>query len=113
MPLRFPVLPAESRQDVCISSKVFTALFQVLQETLQSLKQYTHVAFTSRNGIQAVLDALGASTCDNRAAAGLLNSPSIQCCALGADAELLYQAGVSNVLMPQEVSNDALSCQRA
>ena len=34
----------------------------------------------------------------------ILNSSSIRCCALGADAELLYEAGVSNVLTPKEVS---------
>ena len=79
------------------------ALPQVLLEALQSLEQYTHVAFTSRNGIQAVLDALAASGCDSSAVKRILNSQSVRCCALGADAELLYQAGVSNVLTPKEV----------
>ena len=83
----------------------------MLQGTLQGIEQYTHIAFTSRNGIQAVLDALGALTCDSKSAARLLNNPSIQCCALGADAELLYQAGISNVLSPKEVSQHYLSAQ--
>ena len=73
---------------------------QALQEKLQNLEQYTHVAFTSRNGIQAVLDALKAS--DGMAHEGL-SSQGVRCCALGADAELLHQAGVSNVLTPKEV----------
>ena len=68
------------------------------------MDQYTHIAFTSRNGIQAVLDALGSSCVDGGTPGEILNSPSIRCCALGADAELLCEAGVSNVLTPKEVS---------
>ena len=78
---------------------------QVLQEALQCLEQYTHIAFTSRNGIQAVLDALGASECGSNSQGRFLNSQNACCCALGADAELLYQAGVSQVLTPKEVSD--------
>lgn len=68
------------------------------------MEQYTHIAFTSRNGIQAVLDALDSSCADGGTPKEILNSSSIRCCALGADAELLYEAGVSNVLTPKEVS---------
>ena len=81
---------------------LWVAPMQALKEKIQSLEQYTHVAFTSRNGIQAVLDALEALNSDGMAPEGL-NSPGVRCCARGADAELLHQAGVSNVLTPKEV----------
>lgn len=82
-----------------------TALLQVLRKTLQSLDQYTHIAFTSRNGIRVVLDALEAMTSNSRAVGDVLSGGSTRCCALGADAELLQQAGVSNVLTPKEVGS--------
>ena len=80
-------------------------MLQVLRETLQSLDQYTHIAFTSRNGIRVVLDALEASTSNSGAVGDVLSGGSTRCCALGADAELLQQAGVSNVLTPKEVGS--------
>ncbi len=87
-------------------SNSWGASTQVLQEKLQSLEQYTHVAFTSRNGIQAVLDALEAPKSDGMTPEGL-SSQGVCCCALGADAELLHQAGVSNVLTPKEVGDSS------
>ena len=80
-------------------------MLQVLRETLHSLNQYTHIAFTSRNGIQAVLDALEATTSHSRAVGGILSGGGVRCCVLAADAELLQQAGVSNVLTPKEVGS--------
>lgn len=77
----------------------------MLRETLQSLNQYTHIAFTSRNGIRVFLDALEATTSKSRAVGDVLSGGSVRCCALGADAELLQQAGVSNVLTPKEVES--------
>lgn len=67
------------------------------------LDQYTHLAFTSRNGIQAVLDTLQSSCSGAPAPGDFLSRHSIRCCALGADAELLQGAGVSDVLTPAEV----------
>ena len=77
---------------------------QVLQKAALDWERYTHVAFTSRNGIQAFMDALGAHHGSDQALTKLRNGSSRTVyCALGADAELLHSAGVINVLTPQEV----------
>jgi uroporphyrinogen-III synthase len=87
---------------------------------LQQLERYTHLAFTSRNGIQAVLERLAALKPGRdpgqipagpdglAAAAARLNALQTRCCALGADAELLAQAGVEDVLTPEEVLYSSL-----
>ena len=78
---------------------------QVLQMAAVDWERYTHIAFTSRNGINAFLDALEARYGSDQALAKLRNSSSrTTFCALGADAELLHSAGIMDVLTPQEVT---------
>lgn len=79
------------------------ALLQVLDQELSQLERYSHMAFTSRNGIAAVLERLATMHGSLRAAAVHLNALPLRCCALGADAEMLADAGVDDVLTPQEV----------
>lgn len=68
------------------------------------LSEYSHLAFTSRNGIQAVLERLAAQHQGSWAAtADVLNKLPIHCCALGADAGLLQSAGVLEIITPEEV----------
>ena len=77
---------------------------QVLQKAAVDWERYTHIAFTSRNGINAFLDALRAHYGSDQALAKLRNSSSrTTFCALGADAELLHSVGIIDVLTPQEV----------
>lgn len=84
--------------------KVFLAMIQVLQKAALEWDRYTHIAFTSRNGIQAFLDALGACHGLDEVLARLRNGGSRTVyCALGADAELLHSVGIIDVLIPQEV----------
>ena len=74
-----------------------------MDEELSRLQSYTHLAFTSRNGIQAVLERLAAAHGSLQEAAAHLNALPLRCCALGADAGMLAEAGVREVLTPQEV----------
>ena len=60
---------------------------QALDDQLLNLSAYTHVAFTSKNGIVAVLHRLEHLHGSGRAATEQLSRTS--CWALGADAELL------------------------
>ncbi len=76
---------------------------QRLDDELASLDSYTHLAFTSRNGIQAVLERLASAHGSLQSATAHLNALPLRCAALGADAEMLAEAGVRDVLTPQEV----------
>ncbi len=78
-------------------------MLQALDQELSHLERYSHLAFTSRNGIAAVLEQLATMHGSLQAAAAHLNALPLRCCALGADAEMLADAGVYNVLTPQEV----------
>ncbi|BDA45398.1 hypothetical protein COCOBI_07-1850 [Coccomyxa sp. Obi] len=81
---------------------------QALDQELSHLDRYSHLAFTSRNGIAAVLERLATMHGSLPAAAAHLNTLPLRCCALGADAEMLADAGVDNVLTPQEASTQGL-----
>ena len=84
--------------------KSFCAMNQVLQKAAVDWERYTHIAFTSRIGIQAFLDALEAHCGFDQALTKLRNgNSSTTFCALGADAELLHSMGIIDVLTPQEV----------
>lgn len=63
-----------------------------------SLRNYTHVAFTSKNGVQAVLAALGRHHGDAHSAAEALRATGVRLCALGADAHVRCALG-SNTLL--------------
>ncbi len=73
-------------------------------EQMQSLSQYDHIAFTSRNGIHAVMQRLEELQGSTQAALQALHDSQVQCWALGADAQLLRSYGVRSVQTPAEVS---------
>ena len=85
------------------NSELVEALLQALDQELLQLDRYSHLAFTSRNGIAAMLERLVVMHGGLQAAAMHLNALPLRCCALGADAELLADAGVDDVLTPLEV----------
>lgn len=80
-------------------SEFLPILLQVIRQ-LQELSQYDHIAFTSTNGIHAVMDLLARLHGSQGAA---LQDSKAQCWALGADADALRQLGLSHVQTPTEV----------
>lgn len=73
-----------------------------MQDQLKDLSQFDHLAFTSRNGIHAVMHQLAALHGSIEAAVHALHAAQLQCWALGADAEVLKDMSVS-VKTPAEV----------
>ncbi|GFR48780.1 hypothetical protein Agub_g10728 [Astrephomene gubernaculifera] len=68
----------------------------------------SHIAFTSRNGIFAFMQALGAALGGIPAAVGWLGGSGIRLCALGADGEVLRELGLIVHVAPQEASTQGL-----
>lgn len=83
-------------------SEFLPILLQVIRQ-LQELSQYDHIAFTSTNGIHAVMDLLARLHGSQGAALQALQDSKAQCWALGADADALRQLGLSHVQTPTEV----------
>lgn len=81
-----------------------TSVSLQFDEQMQNLSQYDHIAFTSRNGIHAVMQRLEELQGSTQAALQALHDSKVQCWALGADAQLLRQYGVQSVQTPAEVS---------
>ncbi|DBA78383.1 TPA: hypothetical protein ACH3X2_007890 [Trebouxia sp. C0005] len=77
-------------------------------EQMQNLSQYDHIAFTSRNGIHAVMQRLEELQGSPQAALQALSDGKVQCWALGADAQLLSAYGVQSVQTPAEASTQGL-----
>ncbi|KAL0033567.1 hypothetical protein WJX79_003970 [Trebouxia sp. C0005] len=77
-------------------------------EQMQNLSQYDHIAFTSRNGIHAVMQRLEELQGSPQAALQALSDGKVQCWALGADAQLLRAYGVQSVQTPAEASTQGL-----
>ena len=76
---------------------------QAMQEQLQNLSRFDHVAFTSRNGIHAVMHQLASLHGSKEAAVHTMHAAQVQCWALGSDAEVLRDMGVA-VETPAEVT---------
>ena len=77
-------------------------MLQELDAALAGLDSFTDIAFTSRNGIEAVLErlrALGAA--QGRTPTSALARMNVW--ALGADAGALAAAGIAGVRVPEEV----------
>lgn len=74
-----------------------------VNQQLQDLSRYSDIAFTSRNGIHAVMELLQGLHGTPQAALQALQGCGAQCWALGADAEALTQLGIQNVQTPTEV----------
>ncbi len=94
-----------SLQSFCLVS-ILNGVSVPLQfdEQMQNLSQYDHIAFTSRNGIHAVMQRLEELQGSTHAALQALHDSKVQCWALGADAQLLRSYGVQSVQTPAEVS---------
>lgn len=80
----------------------------VLDDTLLQLQGFTHIAFTSRNGIQAVLQRLEMLHDGAEAARAAVKASGVKLCALGRDALALTEAGYSCAVTPQESSTQGL-----
>ncbi|KAL3147544.1 hypothetical protein ABBQ38_014597 [Trebouxia sp. C0009 RCD-2024] len=79
-----------------------------VSKQLGNLSQYSDIAFTSRNGIHAVMELLQGLHGSHDAALHALQECRAQCWALGADAEALRSLGVQNVQTPPEASTQGL-----
>eukprot|EP00879_Flechtneria_rotunda_P033499 GHRR01037111.1.p1 GENE.GHRR01037111.1~~GHRR01037111.1.p1 ORF type:complete len:233 (+),score=82.37 GHRR01037111.1:216-914(+) len=79
-----------------------------LNNALQQLHSYSHIAFTSKNGIVAVLERLAALHGSSEAAAQYVADSSVKLCALGADGQVLQQAGLQVQMSPAEPSTRGL-----
>lgn len=81
---------------------------EALLDSLKNLSQYQHLGFSSKNGITAVLWALEQWLGGLDAAVKHIEESGIKCWALGADAETLLQAGLTEVHQPREPSTQGL-----
>lgn len=79
---------------------------QVFDAALRQITTYTHIAFSSRNGVHAVLDGLHRLYGD--AAADVVRGAGVRLCALGADAEVVRAAGYEVAVQPREASTQGL-----
>eukprot|EP00878_Enallax_costatus_P010631 GHUV01011106.1.p1 GENE.GHUV01011106.1~~GHUV01011106.1.p1 ORF type:complete len:197 (+),score=44.33 GHUV01011106.1:127-717(+) len=86
---------------------------QQLDEAIQQLDHYTHLAFTSKNGIIAVLERLEALHGGREAAAAHVRKSCIKLCALGADGRVLQEAGLQVDASPSEASTKGLVAELA
>lgn len=77
-----------------------------LDTALRSLNSYTHLAFTSRNGILAVFQRLDELFGDE--GPEVLKSSGVRLCALGADGDLLKRLGLDLHISPLEASTQGL-----
>lgn len=77
-----------------------------LRTVLSDLSQFTHIAFSSKNGINAVLHEL--ESLHGTSAKSVLEDSGVRLCALGADAQALEQAGYDVHVKPQEASTQGL-----
>lgn len=76
-----------------------------LDAALANLRSYSHIAFTSRNGITTVLERLATlHDGDAAAAAAYVRGTGVRLCALGADGDVLQAAGLPVHLSPAEPS---------
>ncbi|KAK9830107.1 hypothetical protein WJX72_009827 [[Myrmecia] bisecta] len=81
---------------------------EALDAALQQLSSYTHLAFSSRNGVAAVMQRLAAIHGSQAAAVGAVLRSGVRCWALGADAEALHSVGVKDVFTPAKASTQGL-----
>lgn len=84
---------------------------EALTSELSSLSDFTHVAFTSKNGIHAVLAQLERMHGSTAAARTAVAESGVRICALGADALVLKDAGYPVHLLPSEPSTQGIVCE--
>eukprot|EP00775_Hariotina_reticulata_P009061 gene9061-9231_t len=80
---------------------------------LLQLSSYSHLAFTSKNGILAVLERLTELQGGLEAAAAYIQESGIKLCALGADGEVLQEVGLQVDVSPAEASTKGLAAELA
>ncbi|KAF6261973.1 Uroporphyrinogen-III synthase HemD-domain-containing protein [Scenedesmus sp. NREL 46B-D3] len=86
---------------------------QQLDNSLQQLESYSHLAFTSKNGILAVLERLAALHGGPEKAVQYVKQSGIKLCALGADGQVLREAGLQVHVSPVEASTKGLAAELA
>mmetsp|Transcript_6399 Transcript_6399/g.14237 ORF Transcript_6399/g.14237 Transcript_6399/m.14237 type:complete len:359 (-) Transcript_6399:803-1879(-) len=69
---------------------------------------YTHIAFTSKNGVYAVMERLAVMTGTLDAGVDALKRSGLRLCALGADGEVLMALGLPLHVSPAEASTQGL-----
>jgi uroporphyrinogen-III synthase len=79
---------------------------KVLDAALDGLSNFSHIAFTSKNGIRAVLNHLEAK--HGELGAQFVEQSGVRVCALGADSLVLEAAGYKVHIMPEEASTQGL-----
>jgi uroporphyrinogen-III synthase len=79
-----------------------------LTSELTNLSEFTHIAFTSKNGIHAVLAQLERMHGSTMAARTAVAASGVRICALGADASVLRDAGYPVHLLPSEPSTQGM-----
>lgn len=81
-----------------------------MANVLSDLSPFDHILFTSKNGIQAVLDALDTTSSDSavNSAVKQLVECNAEIWALGVDSELLLEYGVDSVRTPTKASTQGL-----
>ncbi|WIA22644.1 hypothetical protein OEZ86_009619 [Tetradesmus obliquus] len=87
--------------------------WQQLDHSLQQLESYSHLAFTSKNGILAVLERLAALHGGPEEAVQYVQQSGIKLCALGADGQVLRDAGLQVHVSPKEASTKGLAAELA
>ncbi|KAF8063700.1 hemD [Scenedesmus sp. PABB004] len=98
---------------VAIARLTDAAALDELDAALARLAEFTHLAFTSRNGILAVLERLAALHGGPGAAADAVAASGVKLCALGADGEALRGAGLTVHVSPAEASTKGLAAELA
>ena len=75
-----------------------------MDDALEKLHQFSHIAFTSRNGIQMVMRQWAKHFADAQTLAAHIRSHKVQICALGADSEALECFHLSADVQPADVT---------
>lgn len=70
---------------------------------MEKLNRFSHVAFTSKNGISAVVERLQDLTQTQENLVKYVNDSNVKLCALGADATELERYGLKADITPAEV----------
>ena len=73
---------------------------------LERLSEFSHIAFTSKNGIDAILQRLEDRFPSSEDLVAYIHKCDIQICALGADAEQLKNYNLHADILPEDVRRD-------
>eukprot|EP00210_Caulerpa_lentillifera_P001446 g1388.t1 len=79
-----------------------------IDNALEKLDQFSHVAFTSKNGISAVIERLQHLKHTQEDLVKYVHDSNVKLCALGADSEELEKHGMTADIKPVEASTTGL-----